>query len=36
MPLYQLRKGETEKTVLFIHVPKTGGTAIETYLRAIG
>ena len=36
MPLYQLRKGETEKTVLFIHVPKTGGTAIETYFRAIG
>ena len=36
MPLYQLRKGKTEKTVLFIHVPKTGGTAIETYFRAIG
>ena len=36
MPLYQFRKGETEKTFLFIHVPKTGGTAIETYFRAIG
>jgi hypothetical protein len=36
MPLYQLRKGETEKTFLFIHVPKTGGTAIETYFRGIG
>jgi hypothetical protein len=36
MPLYQLRKGEKEKTFLFIHVPKTGGTAIETYFRAIG
>jgi len=36
MPLYQLRKGETEKSFLFIHVPKTGGTAIETYFRGIG
>lgn len=36
MPLYQFRRGETEKTFLFIHVPKTGGTAIETYFRAIG
>ena len=36
MPLYQFRKGETEKTFLFIHVPKTGGTAIETYFRGIG
>lgn len=36
MPLYQYRKGELEKTFLFIHVPKTGGTAIETYFRGIG
>lgn len=36
MPFYQYRKGEMEKTFLFIHVPKTGGTAIETYFRAIG
>jgi len=36
MPLYQFRRGETEKTFLFIHVPKTGGTAIETYFRTIG
>ena len=36
MPLYQLRKGDKEKTILFIHVPKTGGTAIETYFRGIG
>lgn len=36
MPFYQYRKGDVEKTFLFIHVPKTGGTAIETYFRAIG
>lgn len=36
MPFYQYRKGEMEKTFLFIHVPKTGGTAIETYFRGIG
>ena len=36
MPLYQFRKGEYEMTLLFIHVPKTGGTAIETFFRGIG
>jgi hypothetical protein len=36
MPLYQYRKGEQERTLLFIHVPKTGGTAIETFFRGIG
>lgn len=36
MPFYQYRKGELERTFLFIHVPKTGGTAIETYFRGIG
>lgn len=36
MPFYQYRKGDLEKTFLFIHVPKTGGTAIETYFRGIG
>lgn len=36
MPLYQYRKGGLERTFLFIHVPKTGGTAIETYFRGIG
>lgn len=36
MPLYQYRKGEQERTLLFIHVPKTGGTAVETFLRGIG
>lgn len=36
MPLYQFRKGEHERTLLFIHVPKTGGTALETFFRGIG
>lgn len=36
MPLYQYRKGEHERTLMFIHVPKTGGTAIETFFRGIG
>ena len=36
MPLYQYRKNDIEKTFLFIHVPKTGGTAVETFFRGIG
>jgi len=36
MPLYQYRKNDAERTILFIHVPKTGGTAIETFFRAVG
>lgn len=36
MPLYQYRKNELEKTLLFIHVPKTGGTAVETFFRGVG
>ena len=36
MPLYQHRAGTRETTLLFIHVPKTGGTAIEQHLRSIG
>ena len=36
MPLYQYRAGERDVTLLFIHVPKTGGTAIEAHLRSIG
>jgi len=36
MPLYQYRKNDLEKTFLFIHVPKTGGTAVETFFRAVG
>jgi hypothetical protein len=36
MPLYQYRRESEEKTFLFIHVPKTGGTAIEDYFRNIG
>ena len=36
MPLYQYRAMDRETTFLFIHVPKTGGTAIETHLRSIG
>ena len=36
MPLYQYREKDRETTFLFIHVPKTGGTAIESYFRNIG
>ena len=36
MPLYQYRKNDVERTLLFIHVPKTGGTAVETFFRAAG
>ena len=36
MPLYQYRKNDVEKTFLFIHVPKTGGTAVETFFRGVG
>ncbi|MCA3554397.1 sulfotransferase family 2 domain-containing protein [Aestuariivirga sp.] len=36
MPLYQYRKDPFERTFLFIHVPKTGGTAIETFFRGVG
>lgn len=36
MPLYQYREQDRETTFLFIHIPKTGGTAIESYLRNIG
>lgn len=36
MPLYQYRKNDMEKTLLFIHVPKTGGTAVETFFRGVG
>ena len=36
MPLYQFRKDEHERTLLFIHIPKTGGTAIETFFRGVG
>lgn len=36
MPLYQYRKGDHERTLLFIHVPKTGGTAIEAFFSGIG
>lgn len=36
MPLYQYRKNDVERTFLFIHVPKTGGTAVETFFRAVG
>jgi len=36
MPLYQYRAREGEKTFLFIHVPKTGGTAIEAYFQGLG
>jgi hypothetical protein len=36
MPLYQYRKNDVERTLLFIHVPKTGGTAVETFFRGVG
>lgn len=36
MPLYQHRSRDGEKTFLFIHVPKTGGTAIEAYFQGLG
>ncbi|MCA3561676.1 MAG: sulfotransferase family 2 domain-containing protein [Aestuariivirga sp.] len=36
MPLYQYRKDAFEKTFLFVHVPKTGGTAVETFFRGVG
>lgn len=36
MPLYQYRKGDQDRTLLFIHVPKTGGTAVETFFRGVG
>lgn len=36
MPLYQFKKDSMERTLLFIHVPKTGGTAIEDYFRSLG
>lgn len=36
MPLYQYRARDGEKTFLFIHIPKTGGTAIEAYFQGLG
>ena len=36
MPLYQYRNNDVERTLLFIHVPKTGGTAVETFFRGVG
>lgn len=36
MPLYQYRTAQGERTFLFIHVPKTGGTALEAYFSKIG
>ena len=36
MPLYQLKRDTIDKTFLFIHIPKTGGTAIEKYFKAVG
>lgn len=36
MPLYQYRTRDGETTFLFIHVPKTGGTAIEAFFQGLG
>lgn len=36
MPLYQYRTQDGERTFLFIHVPKTGGTAVEAYFQRLG
>lgn len=36
MPLYQLKQDTIDRNFLFIHIPKTGGTAIENYFRSVG
>lgn len=36
MPVYQLRRDKIDRSFLFIHIPKTGGTAIERYFVSLG
>lgn len=36
MPVYKYRIGSYEKVFVFVHIPKTGGTAVENYFRVIG
>lgn len=36
MPLYQVKRGSIDRVLLFVHVPKTGGTAIENYFSSLG
>ena len=36
MPFYQINVDQKTVNLLFIHIPKTGGTAIEHYLPSIG
>ena len=36
MPIYQLKKDSKDISFLFIHIPKTGGTAIEDYFSSLG
>lgn len=38
MPLFQLTdiKKSVEQTILFIHIPKTGGTSVEMFFEGIG
>jgi hypothetical protein len=36
MPLYQFARDGKDRAFCFIHIPKTGGTAVETYFRSLG
>ena len=36
MPIYSLSNGARRLNLLFVHVPKTGGTAIDHFFRRIG
>jgi hypothetical protein len=36
MPIYHFRKDGLESAFFFVHIPKTGGTAIESYFRSLG
>jgi hypothetical protein len=36
MPVYSFKSNNLDYAFIFVHVPKTGGTAIENYLHAAG